>query len=299
LNDNLKSSVLGLIKPNVRDENALSSNDKIQVLIAVLMRLNWSKNVKGIFLSEDVSIMDNLLDILCNCWMNIERSEKQKSLESESLYKYKEQKHVFQTDEELDDAILLEKFPDYRQEFDDIVNINGNEKDKDEISAQSSTSQVNMDENLAFKIRQIHKKLCSDIIDKDLVLNWKDTFQQAYGVSHTLQTSYFQDESSTNVSEREVDSKCGHIFSSFIAIQDLRKVDFNSLDGPYDFYKDANVAEMQLVSSILCDFDRSLRQKLHQWPEHFVLNQLAQLSERIASFSINSPLIKILNGKLA
>ncbi|XP_046860805.1 midasin-like isoform X2 [Xenia sp. Carnegie-2017] len=64
----------------------------------------------------------------------------------------------------------------------------------------------------------------------------------------------------------------------------------------YDIYHDSNLKETVKVVPILLRFKTRLEQLLVEWPEHPTLAQLCRTIERILSFSVTSPVMKILNG---
>ncbi|CAG8452138.1 711_t:CDS:10 [Ambispora gerdemannii] len=64
----------------------------------------------------------------------------------------------------------------------------------------------------------------------------------------------------------------------------------------YDFYRDPNLNEAKKLNPILSEFQTRIKDLLEEWPDHAVLLQLYEISIRIKSFALNSPIAKFLTG---
>jgi midasin len=64
----------------------------------------------------------------------------------------------------------------------------------------------------------------------------------------------------------------------------------------YDFYKHPNIPQARQVREVLLSYNRSLDKALKNWPEHDVLQNLSSICQKIISFPITSPIIKLLVG---
>lgn len=64
----------------------------------------------------------------------------------------------------------------------------------------------------------------------------------------------------------------------------------------YDIYRDPNITEVALARDPLESLSRRLYELLNEFPGNALLEQLLKITRRILSFSITSPLMKILTG---
>ncbi|KAI0223469.1 AAA ATPase midasin [Massospora cicadina] len=65
---------------------------------------------------------------------------------------------------------------------------------------------------------------------------------------------------------------------------------------PYNFYHSPNTGEAQKLVPLLSQLQQRVAELLEQWPEHAVLAELQMTLQRIAQFSGESPLVKLLTG---
>ncbi len=63
--------------------------------------------------------------------------------------------------------------------------------------------------------------------------------------------------------------------------------------GKFDFYRDSRVSEAVLCRPVLEHLIIRIRELLAQWPGHAALSDVVQLTERILSFGVDTPLMKV------
>jgi midasin len=74
-----------------------------------------------------------------------------------------------------------------------------------------------------------------------------------------------------------------------------KTIDLNK-EFPYDFYNDPNIAEAVSIKPVLLKYENALKIALSNWPEHAVLLNLQTICKKVMSFSVTSPIMKLLLG---
>ena len=64
----------------------------------------------------------------------------------------------------------------------------------------------------------------------------------------------------------------------------------------YDFYTSPHVVEARSLAAVLPPFMVRISELLQEWPEHPILLQIAAVIDRLLSFTLDSPLAKLLTG---
>ncbi|KAI6654086.1 Midasin [Oopsacas minuta] len=270
----------------------ISSNFREKICRLVLLWILELKSLKPYSLDILERLFYKILDLYSEEWNKYIEREKQKAIEKDSLYKYKEVEHCSDSSEEIIEKDFKEKFPDYYDRFSDVENTETN------ISADTSKSlKPNLDENIWSFTEETYTILTNSHsyfhTGNFLIQNSKFNNQsQISGIF--LQERILQQYNTTHGMSTNLKGD----YNLHIAIADICLKSFtqNLTTEIYDFYIDPNPSELQQVKPALITFKTRIYQLLEEWPDHSVLNQLIVVADRILSLSITSPIMQILTG---
>ena len=270
---------------------------KFREKICKLMLL-WILETKS-FHSNYHQQLDGLLYTILNLysreWDTYLEREKQKQIEKDSLYKYKEQQHCIESHEELIEQDFQLTFPDYYDTFRDISDTDSIKIDRKSSESKSPKTPLESEENIwSFNediytfLANIHSyfHLGCFLIQTPLFNQTSQNFIYQrillqYQLTHSLSAKY----------EKELSGI--HVIVSDIC---LRSITQNLNTEIYDFYRDTNPRELYQVKETLIPFKNRVLTLLDDWPEHSVLNQLIIIVDRILSFPITCPVMQVLSG---
>ena len=246
-------------------------------------------------------LLYTIFDLYSREWDKYLEREKQKQIEKDSLYKYKEEQHCMDSSEELIAKDFQVKFPDYYDNFRDISDTDSVITERKGFERKSTKPSVESDENTwSFNedtytfLANIHSYFHSGYFllqtqlfnhqsrNMDNFLNQRILHQ--YHLAHSLSIKY--------------NEELLELPSVLILVSDicLKSITQNSSTEIYDFYRDPNPRELHQVKQVLTTFKNRISNLLEEWPEHSVLNQLIIIADRILSFPITSPVMQVLTG---
>ncbi|KAJ3005956.1 AAA ATPase midasin, partial [Thoreauomyces humboldtii] len=283
---------------------------QLQIIFGLLSRMHASIQVRGAVRPDTLGPVHVLFGSLVDAWAEAEQARIDKEKAEANLYKYKERTHDVLNENEIDEEQFREQFPDFYADFNDVLP----SAPADQKAAKTTLEEPRekkeapaVSVEIAQEIRLLHRGIvdswiagASSLLNNDTIENsWKKAFKRSYTCAGELLRSC----SLCPSQKLDHDGRGGYLF---MATEQLRTLTVSSADehgtpglsagARYDFYRDANVAEARRIHEILSALDARLGELLAQWPEHSVLLQLAMLCERITSFSITSPVMKLLTG---
>ncbi|KAH3757277.1 AAA ATPase midasin [Pelomyxa schiedti] len=215
-------------------------------------------------------------------WERRQTVKREKEEEEAKLFKFKARTITLDVEgvgEKQREAMDMERlFPDFRDAYADIVIPQPDEEhEEEEGEKRSDTSEKKTDQCL--EATDDSNCLLKNLTDDDLALIvTKPNTDEGLPVSLEI-------ESKENCCNVAMSSYLSHLFSE--VPQDTP--DFN-------IYKIAKIPEARLLVDPLKNVITRVRVILEEWPDQEVLKQLVQLSQRILTFSVSSPLIKFLTG---
>lgn len=266
---------------------------KWDILMSLLLRWNATNCLTQFNHLSVVEQAHPLFLSLIDLWSASEDTRKDQEMKKDDLYKYKEQVKRFDTEEEMDEAALLEQFPDFYNEFSNIVNQNDilNNQELTVSEHHSKKEWIVVDDHILHRIRLIHQYVVDNSTsDKSFADFWCLAYQTSFDTAKTLLNS-------CKSAPKYLDESCriGLEYMTNIASKKLKGESGSTFES-YNFYKDSNVHEASQIVELLLGFDLKISELLLQWPEHIVLSNLSQICNRIAAFSIMSPLPKFMTG---
>ncbi|KAJ1918062.1 AAA ATPase midasin [Mycoemilia scoparia] len=122
--------------------------------------------------------------------------------------------------------------------------------------------------------------------DGQYLLPMDESTDKQLRISHAIATAINQLESFDNA-QSAVDT-------SYKFAKSKRSI--NKVTKPYNFYKDPNASECDKLCGVVGPLKKRIAQLLSAWPDHPVLQQIQQLADRILSFSVDSPVARLLTG---
>ncbi|KAJ3134537.1 hypothetical protein HK100_003497 [Physocladia obscura] len=284
----------------LKDVTVLASRQtEINVLIAVIRRFCWGIDYQQVLSDCDLSIIHIWFNELSDKWLEAEALIVEQDKKKSELYKYKERTHEFLSEEEIEAQELLEIFPDFYDEFDSSENELGERKaaQQNQPSSLNSSGVVfQLDDIIAFQIRELHENIFSSVTLSNEKL--KEIYKHVYLNSFETTSKIFEEIVNPVNFQFEVSSRAGKIFltqtrlDSFMSVGD----DFSKISEDFDFYRDYNIGEARKLQAILKSVDVMTSKLLNEWPENMLLSHLRVIHNRIASFSITTPIMKLLTG---
>ncbi|GAB1601935.1 midasin-like [Argonauta hians] len=274
----------------------------------------------------------SILRLFVASWHKQREEQKRLEQERDSLYRFKTIHHDSSAnDERLHEMDFKKRFPNYQSDFIDFIPSNLLDESSKNVGAASNgdgggtedaaAANSEEDETLSLLITKeemkeicgIHQQLFTtytkhshwiaptaadndpgvgvDLL-KPFLLNYKTAMSLSSNLKTCLRESY----------DNQVAG--GHLLV-VAALEEVIHHDEGaklgvltdvSPDRFYDVYQDANISEIVQAEPVLRRFLRRLGQLLEEWPDHPTLKQLQTISERILTFPLTSPIMKVLSG---
>ncbi|XP_074663211.1 midasin-like [Tubulanus polymorphus] len=248
---------------------------------------------------------NNLLELFATSWLEMEERKKQKEIEDNSLYRYKEKSHGDElTEDEQDDLDLHRNFPSYESEMADLIN-----QGKLDTSPPISGDTESEEDNSVFEVSAADMKFVSDMHYEIIVpytqSSWlqKRTSNQNKDFRQPLMLGYQNACSVVKNRIIDIDPQTDDelLASHLIVLNTLEhstqeQLENSSSQKPYDVYHDPNIAEVVQCRPLLYLLNSRVQELLLEWPDHPALKQIVDVINRILSFTITSPLMKLVAG---
>lgn len=258
-------------------------NVKLDLIIAILEEIICLQSIGLNSDAEGKLFVCEIFSSVVDLWEIQQEQIKEKERQDSSLYKVKSYK--FETEEEIDEMDVKKLFPDFKIDYADIENDIAYLKSSHKLSDSSVSSVIT---NLFFRFVEALENSAGNMAT--FGRSWKAAYHRSFNAA----ISYI------NLKDlkidREIDS-IGH--NGFLVITNEHLNSFQKEyqnANIYDFYNDEDVQEICKAKNVLNNYSMKLEKCLSQWPEHSVLLNLKAICHRIISFSITSPVMKLLTG---
>jgi midasin (ATPase involved in ribosome maturation) len=208
--------------------------------------------------------------------------------ETDSIYK--SQTIEIETQDEYDEKSFKELFPDFAEDFDDLI-----QKDQ-ETGAKQDTKPENEFLNIIYSPKVAYEVLDCFYKAAEISATCRDSWSTIYLKGFDLASEIISNSRATLSYEMDQIGRSGILYAAHARLKSIEEpLNLNS-DKSYDFYNDPNVFEAQKAKLLILQFEKKLNVALANWPEHDVLVNLAAICRRIISFPVTSSLMKFLLG---
>eukprot|EP01080_Neovahlkampfia_damariscottae_P007220 gene7221-11536_t len=262
--------------------------------------------------SKNLKCLDEVFTLYSNIFDFVSTNLEKKRQEEEDLYKYKEHTTEILTDEQLVEKEINDLFPSFDEHFADL------ETDLDLISDHiekgGQNKKTNQDIEKVEKILKSNDGIQYLIRIHEKIFNWSKSLKDNKTVkSNSLETSlesirkdsFLQSFESSKLlmkkSKKPYEFKSSdnlplllNASNSLISLKE--KIDTNKLPKEYDFYSHENIPEITLSFNVVYQLVLKLNKLLEKYEENPELINLIQISERILSLQVSSPLAKVISG---
>ncbi|XP_036943295.1 midasin isoform X1 [Acanthopagrus latus] len=284
------------------------------LLLNALLYLQCHTLSTGEFSQETRSLFRHICQALVNEWDEQERRKREQEQLEASLYRNRSRLHGSGlTEEEQDERDFRQQFPQFNQDFADIMSQPslegpadlGLKEEVEKVQEESSESSFLSPAAMNTMV-QVHQRLCLGYAKS---LWYQGTTPANHSKEHiSALISSYQIASPMmshfyHLIDAELDQQLTGselLLSTLLqnTVQGSGGLDSLAVtsDGPYDFYQQPNMSEARLCLPVLEQLSVAVKQRLEDWPEHPALVQLTVVMERIMAFSLASPLAKFLNG---
>ncbi|XP_031717305.1 midasin isoform X1 [Anarrhichthys ocellatus] len=270
----------------------------------------------GEFSPESRSLFRHICQALVNEWDEQERRKREREQMEASLYRNRSRQHGSGlTEDEQEERDFRRQFPQFNQDFADIVaepSLEGPadlglKEEEEEDKFQEESNEGSFLSPVAMNtVVQVHQRLCLG-------------YAQSLWYQSTIPANHSREHIKALVSSYQIASPVMSRFYHLIDAELDQQLTGSELlvsallqntvqgsggpdglsvasEGPYDFYQQPNMSEARLCLPVLEQLSVGVKQRLDDWPEHPALVQLTAVVERIMAFSLASPLAKFLNG---
>ncbi|KAJ3092441.1 AAA ATPase midasin [Quaeritorhiza haematococci] len=256
------------------------------------------------------------LSEIADFWRRSEEHRKEAELKKQALFKQRETTSYVPTEEELTEKEVAEVFPTFYAEILEeanatkdettatkIDNLSSEDADPNEdvgvnISIDDANTIVSLHHGIVAAWHGLHSKGDSGI--QPFHCRWSDAYKRSFKIALSVLTNMKPDSI-----PRDVDAvaQAGLLYMSALHKQSLtipldstEQLSASTTGDDYNFYTDPNTQEALRILPTLKNFDARINQLLELWPEHHVLTELLRVCARIARFSVDSPIMKLLTG---
>ncbi|KAK2570712.1 Midasin [Acropora cervicornis] len=324
----MQTIIQALVKCFCVDDQASSISALLSYRVVRLSLLNVQiHSLQHGFLDQKThQALNSILVIFLDKWRIYQEQERQREEEEGSLFKYKDRSHGSNMSEEEENEVAVRRaFPSFDSEFKDIMvqddlNDSGEQPQLENTPPESllaSNAELFMAAMKDYsEVRSVHEEMfCRLLSSRDLSFGVKDSclnssvdalyrqaFEWGYQTAGMLKAI-------TPWLATEAQLSCSHILQSCILRGNFEMergstLPFNFLNTvgnakggrPFNIYHDSNIQEAVKVKPVLQDFSARVQELLAEWPRHPNLVQLMVVIERILSFPVTSPLMRLLTG---
>ncbi|KAJ3237861.1 hypothetical protein HDU81_008770 [Chytriomyces hyalinus] len=280
-----------------------SKDIEIPTLVSVIRRFCWFINHQQTISFGDMGVIHSWFNELSTKWIEAEADASRMEREKDELYKYKERNHEVLNEEQIEEADLLEIFPDFYDEFEE----ERDDSKPDEpggvqkvripiLESKDEKLALHLDDSVAFEMRELHERLFSDV-EEGPSADYGKSYQTAYLKSFECSSRICGEMLYPLDFSFEDSTQAGKIVVADMRLDSLAAAPEDApVSETFDFYRDHNIAEAQRLQAILHSLDAMVSQLIDEWPENSILLHLRVLHNRIASFPITSPIMKLLTG---
>ncbi|XP_053396218.1 midasin-like isoform X2 [Mercenaria mercenaria] len=297
------------------EEMDLSQIASDSVLSSCLFTVHNAASVRKELTSGLVMTLTQILEMYVLSWQRAEEERKAREEEEASLYRYKSEVHGDErSEEEQLEANFQENFPQFTQDFVDLVGPKSFEDSTVHMEDDSSTntaadvSSFKVTSTQMTQIFLVHQKLYKHLVNTDWYQPMKAQSLQLHDwikpilsnyTAATVLTKHLTDVLSSNIDSQLLG---GHLVVSavqqFYILQANQQCASQLIPKPiiYDIYHDTNVPEVIQCLPVINCLRVRVTELQQEWPDHPTLKQLCEIMDRIESFPITCPVMKFLTG---
>lgn len=303
-----------------------------RVLHTVTQRLRHCIVFAGEWSTTAVQVVTETYQAYANCWEALEQKRITAEAERQSLYKHKTTVHCEDTEEAAAEREFKRLFPTFASDFQDLVdnvdNDSANVVQEHHMPEEQDDGIDALDVSLPDAILSGMFQNFLAIFNAPLVAPGqlspsaspgadcivpcnRETTEEGYNAGVAITSAALVQ--CTSDLDREL-LNAHFYFSGKLRREIDQAVQAQSVDHPsdkaqststrtasgqkksYNIYRDANVAEAQLVTPVLLQFKAHANNLLEQFHDHPTLVQLVTIVDRILAFPATSPLMKFLTG---
>ena len=295
----LSTESLTTVVPFLGDQARTQSVDALQqtfsALLTISLKLQSSFTSIKACKEQDFALLHLLFDTMTEMWYEADRKRQEQQQAEENLYKPVSVN--IQSDDELDALELKKRFPDFFEVFGDIAERQDDSHDEQRQVSVSTQKVASIDSNTIWEIVKAFDNIVA-ALDGTPKTSFNDAWNKSCNIG--LSASYYlmsrYNETAPEMSrDSEKETRLGLLFATCRQIECWNNESVSEQED-YDFYKDPNVFEAKQILPLLCKFDERISALLDQWPDHDVIMSLRAICRRIASFPVESPLMKFLTG---
>lgn len=281
------------------------------LLLTSLLYVQCHTLVTGELRSETSSLFRHICQALVNEWDEQERRHREQEQLEASLYRSRQHGSGL-TEEELEEREFRQKFPNFNEDFADIVSqpslegrgTSGPEKRPNKAEESSENSFLSL--TTMNTIVQLHQRLCLGYTQSlwyhstPPANDSRDHIQalvSSYQIAAPVMSRFY------HLIDSDLDQQLtgSELLLSALLQNTVQETGdpealVVSSEGPYDFYQQPNMSEARFCLPVLKQLSVAIKQRLDDWPEHPALTQLSVVIDRMLAFSLASPLAKFLNG---
>ncbi|PFX16223.1 Midasin [Stylophora pistillata] len=266
----------------------------------------------------------SILEIFMNKWKIFKEEERQREDEEGSLFKFKNKTHGVSLSEDEENKLALNKaFPRFDDDFKDVMapqDLNENisvpqDEDLSSSCVVKSDAELFMENIPNFsEVKMLHEEtFCRLRPSQDFPLVeadcyrpnesieslYLDAFNWGYETASVMNAIIPWLQADRNIPRPHLLQSSilkGHFQPESTVKQDMPYQKGLADKKPFDIYHDSKVQEVVRVKPVLEDFADRIHELLAEWPRHPALMQLLVVIQRILSFPVTSPVMKILTG---
>ena len=292
-----------------------------QLLLSGLMHLKNHVLSSQQLSFEALEHLSTILDLFVSAWQKREEERKKLEQEKESLYRFKTVYHDSGPDDDkVTEKDFQQRFPNYQKDFVDLMPSDLTEKvvepeeskpvddsaPNDEISLILSKEEMKEIHSIHYQLFTSFTKPVHWIVleqepkepgtGADLLKPFLLTYKTITCLSSELSDCWHEAYDPQVVG--------GHLLVSAALEEVINQHSFAQLgvvqnpvvDHCYDVYRDANITEIIQCEPVIRRLLQRLQQLQEEWPDHPTLKQLETIANRILSFPLTSPIMKVLSG---
>ncbi|KAJ3030565.1 UNVERIFIED_CONTAM: AAA ATPase midasin [Siphonaria sp. JEL0065] len=287
----------------LKDISTISSKEnEISTLISVIRRFCWGIEYQQHISDSDLVIIHDWFNELSEKWVEAEALVSEHEKAKDELYKFKERTHEVLTEAEIEEADLLEIFPDFYDQFeetqtDDDPHIKTLPPLASTSAPESPKEPVKLEDSIALEVREMHEHIfratSTTLTNDQLRLSYQTVYMSTFEASAKV----FDTTINPLDFKYEMSSRAGKIVVAQMRLDSLTAIDEDvKMSENFDFYRDHNITEAQRLQSMLKTLDEMIGRLLDEWPENAILLNIRVMNNRLASFAITSPIMKLLTG---
>ncbi|GMH33343.1 hypothetical protein BSKO_01177 [Bryopsis sp. KO-2023] len=297
-----------------RDHKSISYDVRIFALRTLLISASQKAMAPGAGTCKKAAIEDleTIFQTFLQLWEELRTHLESMAEEEAQMFKTKKKSTTFETDEARDEREYNEMFPSHSKAFDDIADLDKDEMpgealiaddgvpaDPDgvtDMEAATIGAQSLLEGEVVQEIVTIHRKVYAALGGREDSNETSTTgFKDRYDLGAALLASV------GGVVGRHVDDQTatGHLVR--VCMERNRLSESPTAGGEGEAVvslrsETTSMKEVKLCREPMFAIQRKLVELLEQWPEHPVLAQLKEISERILSFPVTVPIKKVLVG---